>query len=797
MVTELTALRRTHSKTFDLGNGNRRLVACAGVPLHNVDGSEVDYSLERVQTIALDGWRVMSNDIHYALGRPGDKATDGWMGYGGRKGEHWLKWRLLRVGYLHWPTRNWQDIGGAPTYDRSNLSRQTQAIDIEGQRIAVGTLAEWRDIWPGISVRWHIDGNGVNEKVIISQERREWIRANRPPSTPLGETFFGFVYELDVSDVPRWIRDGQDMNINADNDDGLEGKFELRNEAQELLGVIPIRQVYVPGAEPGSSAEYLRKRIWYDGNNHYLLVGVRCDRLADLAAGDLVFDPTIEEQVGTGADDGRWQHEDGKSDYYNAGESTISFMRTATGYECVNFWARFTGIQFTSTPTIDTATLEVRCSQTSSTDPGDATVSAIDSDDPTAPTSATDADGRARTTANVTWDIGGWSSGTWYSPPDLSAVIQEIVDSYDYVSSAKAICIYCETIGEGTSSRQIYGYENAAADAAKLTIEYTEAGGQDIFLSTLASALSDTPSAPIYVSRRVSSTPVSVSSTPSSPLSIRRGVAATAVGVSSSPDTVPLLVERVVGSIISTSSSTSTPGLAIERALASLSAGISSTPSAILALERYLTSSPAAVSITPDDVALLMKGLLYLQSLVDVRSETSSAPLYVTRPITASPSAISLTPDAGLSRLLLLARTITIASSTAAPRLPVYRFLSGSPSVATATGDVVAAITRYLASATTGATNTPQVPLVVQRLLSAAASSLTITPDDVTLTIPGEVPLSALVSTKTLTPDDVELLLVVIGAMHVAFSGRAPVVSMSGRRPNITVSGRRPEITFS
>ena len=108
--TEVVEQRALISKTYQ--DGTKLRLETGGTRLHyesvldsEVFDAEVDLTPLRVNNALLDGWIVTQAGWHYALGQPGDKLTDGWVGFGGRKGAHWIKTRLTRVGYMHGPTR--------------------------------------------------------------------------------------------------------------------------------------------------------------------------------------------------------------------------------------------------------------------------------------------------------------------------------------------------------------------------------------------------------------------------------------------------------------------------------------------------------------------------------------------------------------------------------------------------------------------------------------------------------------------------------------------------------------------
>ncbi|RDE24101.1 VWA domain-containing protein [Motiliproteus coralliicola] len=91
-------------------------------------------------------------------------------------------------------------------------------------------------------------------------------------------------------------------------------------------------------------------------------------------------------------------------------------------------------------------------------------------------TSANDLDStnRPRTTANVGWNAAGtlsaWSDGTEYQAPDLTSIIQEIVDRSGWCGGNSMSLII-----SGTGLRTAKSYENSPSQAAQLNITYDPA----------------------------------------------------------------------------------------------------------------------------------------------------------------------------------------------------------------------------------------------------------------------------------------------------------------------------------
>jgi hypothetical protein len=314
-VSRRTLTSKTWTESDKPGRFVREQVLKTALHYHSMPdaddwANEVDLTPVRVNNDQLDGWAVTANGYHYALGQPAGKA-DGWVGFGGRQGQHWLLYRLLRVGYLHWPTRAWQDVGGPPTYDRARLDYETRALTIgppSAQRaLNALTSVAWQGIWetPGggrLDITWRVEGRHLKEEIKIDQTARQWIAANSPPTTPPAGTWFGFVFRLDVSDVPRWVKAQVVQDISGDFDDADGVPIALQDTAGRLLAFLPIgaarSEPYLDGeGNPMQDVVPLRTRIWRDPDgSHYLLVGARVPDLAALHEGGIIFDPTLELQ---------------------------------------------------------------------------------------------------------------------------------------------------------------------------------------------------------------------------------------------------------------------------------------------------------------------------------------------------------------------------------------------------------------------------------------------------------------------------------------------------------------------
>lgn len=79
---------------------------------------------------------------------------------------------------------------------------------------------------------------------------------------------------------------------------------------------------------------------------------------------------------------------------------------------------------------------------------------------------------RVSTTASYTANITGtWASGQWYSLPDISAVVQEIVNRSDW-TSGNSMSIIAANVGLTANRRVFRTYNGAAAQAPQLVVVY-------------------------------------------------------------------------------------------------------------------------------------------------------------------------------------------------------------------------------------------------------------------------------------------------------------------------------------
>jgi hypothetical protein len=167
--------------------------------------------------------------------------------------------------------------------------------------------------------------------------------------------------------------------------------------------------------------------------------------------------------------------DDGYVDSGGAYNNTGAQVLIANLSQNFSIWVRFPSVAIPPGVAITTAYVTFTPDSDYPTGTVTVDISAEDVDDAVAPTDATDFNGKTRTTASETWVVGALTSGTPVNTPDLSAVIQEIVDRGGWASSnAMQFLIDYVSAGEGILRRfQAYNH----ADRPKLHVEYTYGAG--------------------------------------------------------------------------------------------------------------------------------------------------------------------------------------------------------------------------------------------------------------------------------------------------------------------------------
>jgi len=183
--------------------------------------------------------------------------------------------------------------------------------------------------------------------------------------------------------------------------------------------------------------------------------------------------PDLTLQVAAGNSDA-WYMQNAPFDKCHRTESTVRFGAHDMG---VSNWSRdHAGFHFTSVPlddkiTIVTARLYLKATSTA-TPTVDVHLGCEDVDNAADFLGGScDASARTMTTAYTAWASATTTAGAWFYSDDFAAAVQEVIDRGGW-SYNNALAVLLVRQVETGDHCDVYAYENASADAAKLVITY-------------------------------------------------------------------------------------------------------------------------------------------------------------------------------------------------------------------------------------------------------------------------------------------------------------------------------------
>ncbi|MEZ4953743.1 MAG: Ig-like domain-containing protein [Saprospiraceae bacterium] len=214
-------------------------------------------------------------------------------------------------------------------------------------------------------------------------------------------------------------------------------------------------------------------------NNNTYLDGASSKKSINLGGGVTV---ALSRSINSGADDAEEEGPDGSflgpGKIYLASsdlELTQDFGFPSSGTQKIGL--RFNTINVPQGATITSATLKFRAISAdfpnSNSGATALTIKGQAADNATTFLNVTNnISNRALTSASALWNPSTWSSNNNYSSPDLSTIVQEIVDRPGWVDGNSLAFVI-----SGNGSRSAYSYNGSATYAPKLDITYTLGGG--------------------------------------------------------------------------------------------------------------------------------------------------------------------------------------------------------------------------------------------------------------------------------------------------------------------------------
>lgn len=193
---------------------------------------------------------------------------------------------------------------------------------------------------------------------------------------------------------------------------------------------------------------------------------------------DPVFATDVNEQVGASADDA---HVDGTNDDEYTHTSSSLYMGKSNGDNGSYIaGARFQTVSVPQGATIDYATTSLDGWYDPGGNPQALTVYGEDVDDAATFSSGSAPHDRTKTSASVAWTGLAGFSLSWNDSPDISSIIQEIVNRGSWASGNDMVLLYDDNGTQDWFAMEFTAYDGTASLAPKLDITYTEAATETI-----------------------------------------------------------------------------------------------------------------------------------------------------------------------------------------------------------------------------------------------------------------------------------------------------------------------------
>lgn len=182
---------------------------------------------------------------------------------------------------------------------------------------------------------------------------------------------------------------------------------------------------------------------------------------------------TTWQVASSGADAARRLHTDYWSTTYT--ENFAGDYDNVTYYEygCGTQW---TGVNIPKSSTINDAYITMYCRVTDTATAVKTQIHGELSSNSAAFSTSADFDGRTRTAASVTWDIGSaWTKDQAYTSTNITAIIQEIVNQAGWASGNNLTIFWDDFIGRSGNGqiKSAWTYDSNSTGAPKLTVTYT------------------------------------------------------------------------------------------------------------------------------------------------------------------------------------------------------------------------------------------------------------------------------------------------------------------------------------
>lgn len=387
----------------------------------------------------------------------------------------WL-WQMIRAGYNAYAMpgnasfRSGQIVKYTHPETGSEITFQPQQLQWTNSLSQIMPVADVADV-PGVvsgdTVTWS-GAYGPNTSFVWTcqnerLQKRLIIDGGLPPATidPNGlvlkaQFIIGksanveiWIY-TNVGNGPEWIMHNEKNKTSLDTDHAIQFRDKV---SQEVLWYFEPADVYDQSGIRDRQIT-VTTRVRSTARSVFVEILVPESWLAS-AVGSVTIDPTISPTVSSDANDGLVYDGTNYSTSYN------QWFIGNDGDQLESF--AYFPVTLPANSVIDEALLQMRGWEDKSGSNCNTRFYFEDAANPSAPTSASDFNGRTRTSAYVDWlNIPAFVDSGYYDSPDLSSIVQELVDSYSYSSGAN-MGLMLDYISASSERQAIdYHYEGAA-----------------------------------------------------------------------------------------------------------------------------------------------------------------------------------------------------------------------------------------------------------------------------------------------------------------------------------------------
>ena len=481
---ELIERRTRTSKTHHLG-GNRYSVDVDTSSIHYRDDpdnaaelyKEIDPNIQPSSRADWD-WEVTKGHWHLLI------KEDTTIALG--KDGHWIGFRLDGLAYLDAVTKEYHIL----------QQRQTVTPVVSDNKI------RWEGIFDGANLEYIYGNDGFKENIELTQQARDWCKNHPPSDYGLSDedSFLVFYMKCDWKNTyPAEDESGEAIDWEADNEFEDKGIFFRHPVKNYLVSALPLSYARHKDSDTmscpligtgecprgiscsrgaGSCTKWfnsnlqapIRKRFFKKGDNYWLLFGSNVKRLNQILEGTIIFDPSVDEQVGASSDDAG-------TGGANCGAWALTLASLGFG-QCCGENIEDTGLRFQTLnvpngATIDTAYCTLYAVGSCNPTAALLKIRGEDTDDATTFSTLADFNGRSRTSASVNWTPSAWTADNWYNTDEIKTIIQEIVNRGGWAANNDLV-IFIEDNGSTTDSVRCYSWDyDDHSKAPKLHIEYT------------------------------------------------------------------------------------------------------------------------------------------------------------------------------------------------------------------------------------------------------------------------------------------------------------------------------------